>query len=133
MASWSGFRGRSGRRRSRRRAGLRWELDAVELGVKTVDLEQLVVRALFVDEVVVEDDDLVGVLDRREAVRDRDGRAALHQVLEGVHDDLLRLRVERRRGLVEDEDGGVTDDRAGDPDPLALTARERRAALADLA
>ena len=39
--------------------------------------------------------------------------------------------VERGGRLVQDEDRRVADDRARDPDPLALAARERQPALAD--
>jgi hypothetical protein len=43
----------------------------------------------------------------------------------------LRLGVEGRGGLVEDQDGGVLEEGARDRDPLALTAGQARAALAD--
>ena len=44
---------------------------------------------------------------------------------------LLAVRIDLTGGLVEDEDGRVADDRPGDGDPLALSARECRAAFAD--
>ena len=37
---------------------------------------------------------------------------------------LFALAVERRRGVVEDEDFGVPDERAGDADALFLAARQ---------
>ena len=40
-------------------------------------------------------------------------------------------RVEHRRRLVEDEDLGGADERAGEPDALALAARDGDAVLAD--
>ena len=43
----------------------------------------------------------------------------------------LGLGVERRGGLVQDQDRRVLQDRAGDRDPLALAAGEPAAALAD--
>ena len=44
----------------------------------------------------------------------------------------LGFVVERRRGLVEDQDGRVLEQRARDGDALALAARQQRAAIADL-
>ena len=88
-------------------------------------------RAALDDAAVVEDDDLVGVAHRGEAVRDRDHRPALREPLErGLH-RALGLRVERRGGLVEDEDRGIAQDRPRDRDALLLAAREPVAALAD--
>ena len=46
-------------------------------------------------------------------------------------DDPLALVVERARRLVEDQDARIGNERAGNGDALALTARERAAALAD--
>ena len=43
----------------------------------------------------------------------------------------LRLRVERGRGFVENEDRRIGEQRAGDRQPLALPAGEPRAALAE--
>ena len=42
---------------------------------------------------------------------------------------MLVLGIDRVRGLVEDDDGRVLEDRPGDGDPLTLTAREARPAL----
>src|SRR5262249_11203013 len=50
---------------------------------------------------------------------------------QGPLDGALRLAVEVARRLVHDEDLRVPDDRPRDRDPLALAAREVRAALAD--
>jgi hypothetical protein len=57
---------------------------------------------------------------------------ALHQRRELVLDRELDLAVERRRGLVEDQDGSVFQDDARQGDALALAARELDAALADV-
>src|SRR5207248_3110708 len=46
-------------------------------------------------------------------------------------DELLTLRVQVARRLVEDEDLRVREDRPGDGQPLLLAARELDAALAD--
>ena len=100
-------------------------------GVVTAKGEQAVVGAALGDLAVVEDDDLVGVPDGRQAVRDRDRGAARARGVDGLLDRLLGLRVERARGLVEDEDRGVLEQRARDRDALALAAGQLDAALAD--
>ena len=69
---------------------------------------------------LLEDDDLVAVADRREAVRDdQAGAAAGADVLV---DRLLDQRVEGARRLVHDQDRRVAGERAGDLEPLALAA-----------
>ena len=88
-------------------------------------------RAGLDDSALLHDDDLVGALDRREPVRDADGRAADHELLErGLH-GTFGLGVERARGLVEYEDGRIPHDGACDGDALALAAGEHRAFFAD--
>src|SRR5690348_12290153 len=91
--------------------------------------EQLGVRAALDDAPPFEHDDLVGVTDRRQAVRDRDGRAALGQAVERLLHGALGLVVQRARRLVEDEDGWVSQDGARDRDALLLAAGEAVAAL----
>ena len=93
--------------------------------------EQVGVRALLDDASAVEHDDAVAVLDRRQPVRDDDRRAPAHQLFERRLDQPLRLGVERRGRLVEDQDRRVLEDRARDRDALPLAARQPDAALAD--
>ena len=88
-------------------------------------------RAARRDAAVVEDDDLVGERDRREAVGDDDRRPAAHRLAQAVADLRLGRRVDRRGRVVEDQDARVDDERARDRDALALAARERDPALAD--
>ena len=82
------------------------------------------------DAAVVENEDQVGVDDRGQPVRDRQRRAVLRDPLEFRLDRLLRLRVERGRGLVEDQDARILEHGARDRDPLLFAARELEAALA---
>ena len=55
-----------------------------------------------------------------------------HDRLEGLLDQQLRLGVDVRGGLVEDQDARVAQDGAGERDALPLAAARARAALADL-
>ncbi len=86
--------------------------------------------ALLDEAALVDHEDVVRRLDRREPVGDHEGRAAVLELLERLLDLALRVRVERPRGLVEDQDLGVLDDRARDREALPLAAREQGAALA---
>ena len=68
----------------------------------------------------------------REPVRDHQRGAVAHQFFQrGLH-QRLALRVERRGGLVEQQERRVAQDRARDRDALALAAGQRHAALAEL-
>src|SRR5207302_4012336 len=83
------------------------------------------------DATLVEDDDLVREGDRREPMGDDESRPAAHRLTKAEADPGLRRGVHRRRRVVEDEDPRIDGERAGDRDPLALTARQRDTALAD--
>src|SRR5262245_59304635 len=93
------------------------------------DGEKLFMRAALGDLPTVEDDDLVAVADRAQAVGDDDARAAA--ATDAGVDRGFGGAVERARGFVEDEDARVVDEAAGDLEPLPLTAAEIRARLGD--
>src|SRR2546425_789030 len=107
------------------------ELEPIEPGVGFVGRQDLGVAADRLHGPAVHDDDLVSAHDRREAVGDHDRRRALDHAVDGPMHQALRLAVERARGLVQDQDRGVRDDRAGDCHALALAAREAGPAVAD--
>src|SRR5207237_1274910 len=104
----------------------------MQLCVFAAERQELVVAALLRGPAVLEDDDLVGVADGAQAVGDGDHGAPLHDALERLDDDRLRLGVERRSRLVEDEDGRVANDCAGDSDALPLSAGQGQASFAHL-
>src|SRR5215204_414608 len=103
----------------------------VELPVAPARGEQLLVRAALDDLPLFEDEYLVGAADGREAVRDDEGRPPAPQRLQPVLYQRLALAVQARRGLVEDQNLRLGQDRARDGDALPLPARELHAALAD--
>ena len=88
-------------------------------------------RAALHNPPVVEDEDLVGVLHRRDAVRHDDARSLAHDAAEAAEDLGLGVRVDRRKRVVQDQHAGILRDRAGDPGALLLPARERHAPLSD--
>ena len=85
------------------------------------------------DAAALEHDDRVGAADGRQPVRDDERRAVPHQVGERILHQQLRLGVERRGRLVENQDRRVLQQRARDREPLPLPARQPLAALADRA
>src|SRR6059058_3729005 len=62
---------------------------------------------------------------------DDQGGAAALQAVEGLLDGRLVLAVHARERFVEQQDRRVLQQRPSDRDPLALTAGQARAALAD--
>ena len=75
--------------------------------------------------------DGVGVHDGVQAMRDHDGGAVLAEMLDRLLHGLFGFRIERRGGLVEQDDRRVADQRPGHRDALALAARQLRAEFAD--
>src|SRR5438876_2111759 len=69
-------------------------LQLVEAIVDTARVEQLAVRALLDDAALVQHDDAIDVLDRRQAVGDDDRGPAAHQLLQRVLDQVLRLGID---------------------------------------
>ena len=106
-----------------RRVGLR----AHELAVRRAAHEQLRVCADAGDLAGVEHDDLVGLDHGAEPVRDHDPRAVERAQL-FVHSTLGR-GVERAGGFVQDQQRRLAQQRARQRQALALSARQRRAAV----
>src|SRR5947209_449916 len=83
------------------------------------------------DTAAVEDADKIGIDDRRQPVRNHDRRTTAHQRSQGGLYLALALGIERRGRLVEQQDRGVLQHRAGDRQALALSAGEAQPMLAD--
>ena len=88
--------------------------DGGEAAVDAVLLHQLVMRAGLRDATVLHHKDPVGTADRRQAVGDRDDRLAARQLGDGLLDEVLVLRADARGGLVENDDGRVFENGAGE-------------------
>src|SRR5579883_2599372 len=91
---------------------------------------QLGMAAVLDDPPVIEHEDPIEVAHRRQAVGDHQGCAALHQAIHGVPDQRLRLAVEARGRLVQDQDARISQEGARDRHTLALAAGQLDAALA---
>src|SRR5215813_566661 len=106
-------------------------LDAPEASVEAAGLEELSVRALLHQPPLVQDDDLVGLLGNPQPMR-HDERAASRDCRPKRAENLgLLARIDRGEDVVEDEDGRLRHERAGERDALPLAARKGEAALAD--
>ena len=92
--------------------------------------EQLAVRPLLNYLAVLHHQDQVRAPYGREPVRYEKARAVLQDVLDGVLNELLRLRVDGARRLVQHEDARVRQHRPGKGHQLLLARRELVAALA---
>ena len=79
---------------------------------------------------LVEHQDAIGADDAGEPVGEDERGAPAHQPVQRVLDRGLALRVHRGERFVQDQDGRVAEQRAGDRDALALAAREPHPALA---
>lgn len=92
--------------------------------------DELLVGADGCEAALVEDGDAVCEVKRRTAVRHEERRSTLHDHPQGGVDPLLHPGVDGARGVVEDQDARVRQDRGGKRHPLTLAAREREPSLA---
>src|ERR1039458_1555199 len=107
-------------------------LQQVELPIDAAGGQQLLVRAGFAQLAFVQYGDAAGALDGRQAVRDDDRSAPLHHAVERVADLEFGLRVDARRGLVENQIARLARQRASEAHELLLRPGKTRAALAHL-
>src|SRR4051812_18426684 len=93
--------------------------------------DQFVVRAALDDASFVEHADQVSLAHRRDAVRDDDARAVAHDAAQLRQNLLLRVSINRRERVVQNQYLRLANDGAGNRGALLLPAGERDAALAD--
>ena len=86
--------------------------------------------AAFDDLAVSDGEHLVGVADGAQPMGDDKRRAAVQQLLQRFLDESLGARIDRGRGLVQDQDAWPGQRRAGDRQKLPLAETEPAAALA---
>src|SRR5215831_4933570 len=112
----------------RRRLG---ELHAIQFRVYAAPGDERVVRAFFGDYAVFDHHNLARIANGAQPVGNGDDGPPLHQARQGFNHELLRFRVECRRGFVEDENRAVADQGAGNPDTLTLPAGKCFASFAN--
>src|SRR4051794_39989257 len=109
-------------------SAIRGRLKGEHLRVEAAVGDQGFVGAFFDDFAVAQDVDAVGFADAREAVRDEQDGAAREQFADRGEELVLGLGVEGGGGFVEDHEGRVAEEEAGQGDALPLAAAEVRAA-----
>ena len=105
---------------------------AQQRGEASAALAQLIESTLFDDATLIEEQHEIGVANRGKAVGDDEGRAVLSQRIHGGLHAGFRFHVQRAGRLVENQNGGILQDGAGDGDALAFTAGQAVTAFADL-
>ena len=88
-------------------------------------------RALFNNATLIEDDDVIGFEDGVETVGNGNDSFSLHELARGFFEQGFGFRVEAGGGFVEDEDGRVLEEGARERETLRLSAGETGAAFAD--
>ena len=79
-------------------------------------------RAVLDDLAVMQDGDLVGIADGRDAVRDEDRRTSLDHFAKMIEDVVFSLGIHARECIVEDENSRIADNGARDGRALFLPA-----------
>ena len=100
------------------------ELAHVELVIKAFLGQKGFVIALLDETAVINDEDLVSLADRAEAVGDDEGGAPGHQAQQRILNMDFGARVDAARRFVEDEDARIGQHGAGDGQELALALAE---------
>jgi len=97
-------------------------LRAHQAAIRAVASDQLGVSAALDNPALIEHQDAVGADDARQPVRQDQGRAALREAIDGLLDHRLVLGIDRRQGLVEDQDRRIAQQGARNRQPLPLPA-----------
>ena len=97
-------------------------LQREERGIQTALRYQLIVRPFFDHAALLDDEDAVGHAHRGEAMRNNDRHLLHDKVRKPEKYVVFGAGIERRRGLVENEDLGVADVGTGQRNLLPLPA-----------
>ena len=103
----------------------------MQVTVEPTALQQFRMGSDLGQSALVEHQNLIGMLDRGETVRDDQGGPVRYEVGQGILHQTLGLIVERRCGLIQNQDRRIFQDRAGNGKTLFLPAAEAAATLPD--
>ena len=81
---------------------------------------------------IFQQQNLIGPLHRAQPVGDDKRRAPFHQPIQRLLNEMFRVRIHTGRGVIQDEDARIGDQRAGNRQALFLPARKRDATFADI-
>src|SRR5580693_4364114 len=106
-------------------------LKLVEAVIDAALGQEFLMRALFAQTALVEDENAISVLNGAEAVRDYHGGAAFQQPIERFANHQFGLGVNARGGLIEYQELGIVREGTGETDKLTLADGKRRATFGD--
>src|SRR5215470_16698406 len=104
-------------------------LQTVQRRIAAACSDQIIMGAVLSQTAAVDSDQAIASPNGRQPMCDDEHGTAPGELRHVLLDDPLALVVESTRRLVEDQDARVIDDRAGDGQTLALSARQARSAL----
>ncbi len=90
---------------------------------------QLLVCSRLDHQTAIDYVDSIGFTDRCQSMGDDHRCTPFHQDVESLLDQTLAFRIERAGGLIQNQDGGIAEDRPCDGNALSLSARELDAAF----
>src|SRR6266480_111399 len=102
---------------------------SIERRIEAAFCQQFLVCSLLDDPAVLEDDDQVGIANRRQPVGDDEGCSPGEQQPQRPLDLALGADVDRGGGLVQNQDPGIGEQRARQRNELPLAEREARPAF----
>ena len=100
-----------------------------QFAVNAVPLQERLWRAVLDDLALLQNDDAIEIAHRRQAVGDGNDGAAAHQAAQRLADQLLGFAIQRRGGLVEQQQRRVLQEGARNRDPLPLPAGQAQPAI----
>src|SRR5208283_564862 len=99
------------------------QLLVIQVAVVAVQGEQFVVRAEFHDASLVQHRNAVGLAHGGDAVRNKDGSAALHHLSQMIQDFVFGVGVDAGERVIQNKDARVANEGACDGGALLLSAR----------
>ena len=103
----------------------------IEPSVKPTLGDELLVAAVFGDAATVEDQYTIRLFHRRQAMGNDQRRTPLKETIEALVQGILRRRIQRRGGFIENHDLRLGQDHACYGQALPLTAGQTHAGAAD--
>ena len=108
------------------------ELQRIQLLIGSIERHELLMRSALPDLSVHDDRDFIRIANGGEAVGHHQRRAAFAQFIQGMLDQDFRRIVQCAGRFVQDQDGRILEEDAGNAQSLLLSAGQLHAALADL-
>src|SRR5216684_1088377 len=113
------------------REGQHSTLYVKQLPVESLYCQQPVMSAAFDDAPMIQHEDLIHTLHRQQAMRDLQGGTPPREFIQSVQQRALSQGIKVSGGFVEDEDGCVFQEGAGNRQALALAAGQLQTLLAN--